>query len=89
MIYICSNCGHNLPEPLCDGNCEYDLSDNLYDRLMSAAWTCYRQKLDCADRLHSMTKNEDEALLVAAYMIDNCYGIDEFRIACRNLGIKK
>ena len=36
-----------------------------------------------------MTKNEDEALLVAAYMIDNCYGIDEFRIACRNLGIKK
>ncbi len=95
MIYICPNCGHQLPTPIEDGicicpTCQYDVYNNLYDRLMSAAWTIIRKNVKSFDQLKKMMKYpENETILVAAYMIDNCFSIDEFKIALMNLNIKK
>jgi uncharacterized Zn finger protein (UPF0148 family) len=95
VIYLCPNCGHNLPNGLQDGiaycgNCGHSLETDQFNKLMSAAWMVIRQKPDEMSRIQKgVNLTEAEAILVEGFMINSCYSIDEFRSALKEFGIKK
>lgn len=94
MIYLCPNCGHHLTTPLKDGicicqTCQYDISNTRNDRLMAAAWTCYRKNVESYERLAAMLRYEEEELIiVSAFMIDHCFSIEEFKTFLKKWDIK-
>lgn len=93
MIISCPNCGHNLPNGLVDGitfceNCQSSVDSSRTNRIMSAAWMAIQQKPEDIDRISVKLKlSEIEAILVEAFILDNCYTIEEFRLVIKELGI--
>lgn len=56
---------------------------------MAAAWTCYRKNVESYERLAAMLRYEEEELIiVSAFMIDHCFSIEEFKTFLKKWDIK-
>jgi hypothetical protein len=92
MIIACPHCGHDLHEKLNDGlsNCDkchqvFDSSD--LNQLLSAGWLIRKHHYNL-EQLKWHTKIEDDmAILVFAYVLDNDYSHQEFFTILTKLGV--
>lgn len=83
-----------MPNQLLDGlaacsHCHRVFDSSLSNRLLSASWLIRKNNYHGVEQLISDTKlPEHEAILVYAYISDNCYSPDEFIAVLNKLGIK-
>jgi len=93
MIYVCPFCGHQLNRQLIDGitacgHCNRVFDSCVYNRLLSGFWIIKHDPNISLEKFKFHSGLSDaEALLVHTFVADNCYSVDEFQRALRELGI--
>lgn len=92
MIFVCPNCGNQLDHSVNNGltictKCSYLVHNNIYNKLLSAGWILRKERFNI-DRLKSEMKlDEDETILIQAFVGDNLYGHEELRRVLKKFNI--
>ena len=95
MMYLCPFCGNQLDRELRNGiadccHCHRVFDSCKYNQLSSAGWVLQKNPHVDLDRFIHMTKLcREDAILVFAFIVDNCYSHEEFQKYLRSLGLPK
>lgn len=91
MIYVCPHCGFSIPSGLHDGvsfcsGCNRIFDSSIYNQLVSAAWQIKKENITL-EKLKWCLKDDDLAIFVSAFVLENGFTHEQFVALLKKLGI--